>query len=279
MRIIALTLVGVVVGAYGCNRSGSQHLTPEQARQLRAAHDATVASCERLLGRPLTNEEKGCIHDEFKDGELVGSVAPPLSDTLKARQAHLLNQSPSTSPAADSAAMSKYSYVACDGGPHLLLPAALAGAWSGAPSPAAVLNPASDYGRACAAAAHAQMAAIPVGNGSALVFDNPPMSAWGTSSDGLVEVYYLKSWTDADLDALITRATAALPTASLKDSGNVFALTQPDAFLLFAGDTPTNSAYGVARVRIASGTYHVLVGTYSGKGGSITIYRLKPAKK
>ena len=100
--------------------------------------------------------------------------------------------------------------------------------------------------------------------------------AWGTSADGLVEVYYLKSWTGMNLDALVAKATAALPTASMTDSGQVFRLTEPDAFLLFAGDTPTSTAYGVHRVKIPAGSYKILTGTFSAAGESVTIYRLKP---
>ena len=145
------------------------------------------------------------------------------------------------------------------------------------PSMLAVTDPKSDYGRACAATANAQAGMIPVGSTGALVLADPPMTAWGTSADGLLEVYYLESWTGMNLDGLIARATAALPTASLIDSGNVLSLHAPDAFLLFAGDTLTSTAYGVHRVTIPAGTYNVLVGTYSAQGESVTIYRLRPA--
>jgi hypothetical protein len=94
--------------------------------------------------------------------------------------------------------------------------------------------------------------------------------------DGFVEIYYLKSWTSTNLDKLIANATAALPTTSLIDSGNVMQLSQPDAFLLFAGDTPDKAAYGVYRIPIPVGKYRILTGTYSVKGESVTIYRLKP---
>ncbi|HEX4793496.1 MAG TPA: hypothetical protein VH370_06875 [Humisphaera sp.] len=147
----------------------------------------------------------------------------------------------------------------------------------GAPSMLSVANPKSDYGRAGAATANAQMGIIPVGSTSALIFADPPMTAWGTSADGLVEVYYLKSWTGMNLDALIAKATLALPTASLTNSGNVLQLHEPDAFLLFAGDTPSSTAYGVHRVKIPAGKYNVLVGTYTAAGESVTIYRLQPA--
>jgi hypothetical protein len=121
------------------------------------------------------------------------------------------------------------------------------------------------------------MALIPVGSASAIAFADPPMTALGKSADGLVEVYYLRSWKDDDLDALIARATTALPTASLTDSGQVLRFEKPDAYLLFAGDTPSSSAYGVHRVTIAVGSYRILVGTHSAQGESVTVYRLKPA--
>jgi hypothetical protein len=172
--------------------------------------------------------------------------------------------------------MNKYPYLVADGGPHMLLPAEAAGAWTGASSLAAVTNPSSDYGRACAATANSQMTLIPVGSSSAMVFSDPPMTAWGKSSDGSVEVYYLKSWTSTNLDALIAKATTSLTTASLTDSGKTLVLRDVDAFLLFAGDTPTSTAYGVHRVTIPPGKYKILIGTYAAQGESVTIYRLKP---
>jgi hypothetical protein len=207
----------------------------------------------------------------------VGSVAAPLSVTLQKRQAEILASQP-TAPNSSTAqaGMTKFHYLAADGGPHMLLPVEAAAAWSGASSMAAVINPNSDYGRACAATANTQMAAIGVGSSLAIVFADPPMTAWGESLDGFVEIYYLKSWTSTNLDKLIANATAALPTTSLIDSGNVMQLSQPDAFLLFAGDTPDKAAYGVYRIPIPVGKYRILTGTYSVKGESVTIYRLKP---
>ena len=38
----------------------------------------------------MTESEKDCIRVEMKDGRVVGSVAEPLSETLKKRQAELL---------------------------------------------------------------------------------------------------------------------------------------------------------------------------------------------
>jgi hypothetical protein len=186
---------------------------------------------------------------------------------------------PPNVPAAGTApaGMKKFPYLAADGGPHMLLPAEAAGAWKAISSPADVTNPQSDYGRACAAVTTARMAPIPVGSSSALIFNDPPMSAWGKSADGLVEIYNLQSWTSTDLDALLAKATAALPTASMKKSGTTLRLPEPDAFLLYAGDAPGGTAYGVHRVTIPAGNYDVLAGTYSAGGESVEIYRLKPA--
>jgi hypothetical protein len=173
-------------------------------------------------------------------------------------------QAPPSAPmkaAAAPAGMNKYPYLAADGGPHMLLPCGVAGV---------------DYNRACALTANAQIALMPVGAVSAMILADPPMTAWGTSTDGLVEVYYLKAWTGMNLDALIATATPALPTASMTDTGQVFRLAEPDAFLLFAGDTPTSTAYGVHRVKIRAGAYKILTGTFTAAGESVTIYRLQP---
>ena len=116
---------------------------------------------------------------------------------------------------------------------------------------------------ACAATTNAQMAMIPAGSTSVMAFADPPMTAWGKSADGLCEIYYLKSWASTDLDALITKATADLPTASLTDTGKTLQFHRPDAFLLFAGDCTTSFAYSVHRVKIDAGIYKIFAGTYS----------------
>ncbi|HSZ59654.1 MAG TPA: Imm21 family immunity protein [Tepidisphaeraceae bacterium] len=227
------------------------------------------------MGRKLIESEKVCVQVELKDGLPSGSVASPLSDLLEQRKAQL-EQSQETAKSGAAAGMTKYQYLAADGGPHMLLPVCAAGSWKGASSTADVLNPSSDYGRACAATGTSPIAVIPVGASSALVFANPPMTSWGKSSDGLIEVYGLNSWTSINLDAFISKASAAMSTASLKDLGSVIQISEPDAFLLFAGDTPGSTAYGVYRIPLPRGKYHVLLGTYSANGDSVTICRLKP---
>ena len=90
MRPVAALLLCVSLAA-GCDRSSQ--LTAEQEQQVEAARSATVATSERMLGRPLTGLEKQCIHVDFKEGRTVGRITAPLSETLKKRQAELIEQS------------------------------------------------------------------------------------------------------------------------------------------------------------------------------------------
>jgi hypothetical protein len=88
MRLITPLVLVLGILAPGCDRGPK--LTPEQTQQVEAARQATIATSERLLGRPLTDDEKSCIKVEWRDDRPAGSVAPPLSETLKQRQAELL---------------------------------------------------------------------------------------------------------------------------------------------------------------------------------------------
>lgn len=193
------------------------------------------------------------------------------------RGAATIAPTPTTMPNPSApAGMNHFSYLAADGGPHMLLPVDLAPSWSGTGSLLGALDKKSDYWRACTATTSAAIASLKVGSGTALVFSDPPMTAWGTSSDGMVEIYDLQGWTDTNLDALILRATGSLPTKNLTDTGIKLRLEQPDAFLLYAGDTLTATAYVVHRIPLPAGTYHVLAGSYAGPGEAVTVYRLQP---
>ena len=78
-RITGYLLVTLaVVGA--CDRSDAKNLTTEQAQQVEAARQASITSTQQLLGRPLTEPEKDCIHVDFDDGRVRGRIAPPLSE-------------------------------------------------------------------------------------------------------------------------------------------------------------------------------------------------------
>jgi hypothetical protein len=190
------------------------------------------------------------------------------------RQAAGNNQS-NSQPAAHKTA---FDYLACDGGPHLVLPKGLSKQWKGAGSSiSAILSPTGDYGRACAATTNQQMALISVGSGQAMVLADPPMSAWGRSPEGWIDIYYLDAWKDTDTDALLKRAVAATPTAAMTDTGGVLTLTQAGLILLYAGDSPGNTAYGEYPIPIEPGNYRILKGQYKvGKTEEVNIYRLQP---
>ncbi|HZM06800.1 MAG TPA: Imm21 family immunity protein [Candidatus Saccharimonadales bacterium] len=175
--------------------------------------------------------------------------------------------------------MSDFDYLACDGGPHLVLPKELRRQWAGAGSLLAVLSPSSDYGRACAATTNQQMALISVGSGQAMVLANPPLSAWGHSPEGWIDIYYLEAWADTNTDALLKRAIASTPTSAMTDTGKVMTLTESGLILLFAGDKPGSTAYGEYPIPIEPGSYRILEGYW--KGGTneeIYVYRLQPKR-
>lgn len=175
------------------------------------------------------------------------------------------------------AGMNDFDYLACDGGPHLVLPKELGRQWKGAGSVLAALNPFSDYGKACAAVANQRMAFISVGNGQAMVLADPPLSAWGRSPESWVDIYYLEAWADTNTDTMIKRAVSATPTTAMADTGKVMILKEAGLILLFAGDTPGNTAYGESAIPINPGSYRILEGHYkSGTKEEMFIYRLQP---
>ncbi len=177
------------------------------------------------------------------------------------------------------AGMSEFDYLACDGGPHLVLPKELSQQWKDASSYFAVLSPSSDYGRACAATATQKMALIPVGSGQAMVLANPPLSAWGHSPEGWVDIYYLEAWADTNTDVLLKRAIAATPTSVMTDTGKVMTLNESGLILLFAGDKPGHTAFGELPIPIEPGNYRILEGHYiGGTNEEIYVYRLQPKR-
>ena len=183
----------------------------------------------------------------------------------------------SQTPSQKVAGMSYYEYLACDGGPHLVLPKELSRQWKGAGSVLAVLSPSSDYGRACAAVANEHMALMPVGTGQAMVLADPPLSAWGRSSEGWIDIYYLEAWADTNTDAMVKRAVAATPTSAMTDTGKTMTLKEAGLILLFAGDKSGSTAYGEFPIPIEPGTYRILEGHYkTGTSEEVYVYRLQP---
>jgi hypothetical protein len=89
MRGAVLVGLACTLVISGCQGRTAEKLTPEQIEQQAAAHQASILTCERLLGRKLTDLELNCVKDEYKDGELRGWITAPLSETLKRRQDEL----------------------------------------------------------------------------------------------------------------------------------------------------------------------------------------------
>ena len=185
---------------------------------------------------------------------------------------------PHAAQASKVARMSEFEYLACDGGPHLVLPKELSGQWKGSGgSVLAAMNPLGDYRRACAAVTNQHMALIPVGSGQAMVLASPPMSGWGRSPEGWIDIYYLEAWVDTNIDAMVKRAVAATPTSAMSDTGKVITLTKSGLVLLFAGDTPGSSAYGEYAIPIEAGSYCILEGHYKSRNWEeLYVYRLRP---
>jgi hypothetical protein len=60
--------------------------TPQERVQIEAARKASVTTCEKILGRPLSADERACVQTGFENGRITGSIAPPLAQLLAARQ-------------------------------------------------------------------------------------------------------------------------------------------------------------------------------------------------
>ncbi len=174
--------------------------------------------------------------------------------------------------------MVEFPYLTCDGGPHLILPASVGSRWQGVTSIANPLDPSTDYGRACAAIQSARMALIPVGGLQAMVLKDPPMSAWGKSPEGWIDIYCLETWSDQDLDSMIKRAVAAVATSEMTGTGKTVRLDAPGMILMYAGDRPGSVVYGEHAIAIAAGEYDVLEGNYKTAKEEVRIYRLRPSE-
>jgi hypothetical protein len=60
--------------------------TPEERVQMEAAHKASIATCEKILGRPLGADELACVQTGFENGRITGNIAAPLAQLLVERQ-------------------------------------------------------------------------------------------------------------------------------------------------------------------------------------------------
>jgi hypothetical protein len=60
--------------------------TPQERAQMEAAHQASIVTCEKILGRQLEPHEIACVQTGFENGRIVGNIAAPLCHLLVERQ-------------------------------------------------------------------------------------------------------------------------------------------------------------------------------------------------
>jgi hypothetical protein len=60
--------------------------TAEERERMESAHRASIATCEKILGRSLQPEELACVQTGFENGRIVGSIAAPLCHLLLERR-------------------------------------------------------------------------------------------------------------------------------------------------------------------------------------------------
>jgi hypothetical protein len=58
----------------------------EERARMSTAHQASIATCERILRRPLLTHELACVQTTFENGRIVGSIAAPLCNLLVEHQ-------------------------------------------------------------------------------------------------------------------------------------------------------------------------------------------------
>jgi hypothetical protein len=177
---------------------------------------------------------------------------------------------------ATDASEGKIEWFNCDGGPHLLLPRSLLRHWRGARNPMDVLDPKTDYGRACAVLP--PMGLIPVGDGQAVVLaGNISMTGWRHSAEQQgVDLYVPDYLTASGPDELVVAAMDTLGHDIIFDTGLRLILKKAGLVLMFAGDVSGNAAYGEMSITTFLGIYRILKAHYRGPEGSLWMFRLVP---
>lgn len=235
-----------------------------KAWRANASSSADIAALEKMRTAAYETTDRN-----IKNGQ------NPLA-YLDAAGYGLQNGTPPQRGAQNPAGMRAFDYLACDGGPHLVLPKELSAQWKGV-SVLGGITIAGDYARACKAVANQRMALISVGRGEAIVLADPPLSSWGHSPEGWIDIYDLQAWADTNIDAMIKRAVEATPTAAMRDTGKVMTLKSKGLILLYAGDRPGSTAYGEYAIPLEHGNYRILEGHYKPTPTEeVYLYRLQP---
>lgn len=169
------------------------------------------------------------------------------------------------------AGMGQFEYMACDGGPHIVIPVSVGGRWRG------VFG--RDYARA--GSVPEPFGFVAVGDQSALVLTNPELSAWAPSpaGEGEVDIFILRAW-KTDPDDVIRRAQA-WSVGKMTDTYHAWKLKSAEVSLLYAGDVPGKSpVYGEIKIPIAAGTYRLFSAEYKKPSvGEVIMIRLKAEQK
>ena len=170
------------------------------------------------------------------------------------------------------AKMDRYLYQCFDGGPHIVLANTVATNWAGHEMAEDVLDPSTDYGRACQI--RSQFGFISVGGVDALVFSNPPLAAWDPSSTADEHYFFvLLGWNSGDTDALIDRAKANAILTSTEQYWNV---PEGGARMIFAGDDPDGSIVGRINIPSLAGRYNLSTGVYNvAADGHVLVLRFR----
>lgn len=168
--------------------------------------------------------------------------------------------------------------LACDGGPHLLLPEAESGLWRGADQFKDDLDETTDYGRACLAVGDVEMALLSVGKGEALVLQDPPLSGMIALPTGHGCILVFDEWTSVELNPLLQTAISTLGEQDYHPTGLRWR-NNSEAVLLFASvDRITEPIYDVFRHPLAPGEYDLHRGEYDRDLGALRLWRLVPRK-
>jgi len=166
---------------------------------------------------------------------------------------------------------------ASDGGPHIVLPDSARGAWKGVGDNYDVLDPSTDYGRACLV--KEPVGLLSVGNQQALVLaGSPPMSGWRRESDAIVDLLVFDGWGEEGPEALAEPIIPKLRSSDFADTGLRWTVEDDGATLMSAADRPGGGAYGEVPVPLRSGTYSVLQARYEGDEGAFWVFRLAPSQ-
>jgi hypothetical protein len=187
--------------------------------------------------------------------------------------------------------MAGISWVACDGGPHLLVESELAIAWGGTrpPEEGRVVNArfrwsdepgavATDYDAACDV--DDLVGLVPVGRGVGLVLgDEVPMSTWIPHRDfaGGVVVVPME-WPEPGMpEERLLSAVASVPSNAFSDTDICLAVGAGGLVLCAAADSGPNWTYPTLHVSVLPGRYRVLSAEVETRGFLLRLHGLHNA--